>query len=72
MTVLDIICRMPENALVTVVDTNDQILIDCDLCDRINAFKDIDSEVRRIVNGVVIGIKAGEVWNDIILTAVME
>lgn len=67
MTVLDVIYRMPEGALVTVVDKNGDIIVDCDSRDRILAFKDIEREVEDIVNRLVFKIEIGTVHNDIIL-----
>jgi hypothetical protein len=68
MTVLDVVCRMPEDALVTVVDKNGDILVDVDSCGRILAFKDIEKEVEDIVNRLVFKIEIGTVYNDIILS----
>lgn len=67
MTVLDVICRMPENALVTVVDKNGDIIDGCDSCDRLLAFKNIEKEVNDIVNRLVWKMEVGTVYNDIIL-----
>ena len=69
MTLLDVICRMPSGSIVTVVDCKGEILIDCDTCDRISAFDDVDKEIHQLLrNSQVYKIEVGKVLTDLILS----
>lgn len=67
MKVKEILCRMSGDALVTIINHRDEIVIDCDTTDRISAFGDVDKEVHSILRSDVIKIKVGEVHHDLIL-----
>lgn len=69
MKVKDILCRMPPYSLVTVKDfKTEEVLIDCDTCDRICAFDEVDEDIHRIFHSDVIKIERGRVFDNLILS----
>jgi hypothetical protein len=73
MNVIEIVCRMQGAALVTIVDYNKDILIDCATADRILAFDDIDEDIHRIMRRCKVWqIEVGKEHGDIILHIVNE
>lgn len=69
MTAYDIISRMDDEDLVTIVDNKGNILIDCDRVDRITAFDDIDCELHFILHkSMVYNICVSRVNRELILS----
>ena len=70
MKVLDVVCRMPAETLVTIEDyRKEEILVDRATCDRICAFDETDEKIRKILhNGNVYKMEIGKVYGDLILS----
>lgn len=71
MTVKDILIRMDDDALVTVVECEkEDILIDCDTRERIICFAETDKEIWDLLKAKVVRILVGQIYNDVILRIV--
>ena len=72
MKLLDVISRLSEDTFVTVANEKGEILVDCDTCERIKAFDEVDEELHRILRkGNVYKIEIGKVYKDLILSVVV-
>ena len=73
MKAKDIVDRLPEHTLVTIVNEKGEILVDCDTCDRIQDFGEVDAELHRLLRfGSVYKIEVGQIYKDLILSVVVE
>lgn len=69
MTVKDVLCRMPNETLVTIENgKKGEILIDCDTCERIFAYDEIDKKIRKLMKANVIKLEVGKAFGDIIIS----
>ena len=73
MTAYDLISRMDDEELVTVVDNKGNVLIDCDRVDRISAFDDVDYELHTILHkSNVYHICKSNAGKDLVISVTLE
>ena len=73
MNAYDIISRMDDEELVTIVNNKGDILVDCDRVDRILAFGDVDYDLHTILRkSNVYHICNSSVGRDLILSVTLE
>ena len=72
MKLKDVIDILSEGTLVTIANEKGEILVNCDTCERIKAFDEVDEELHRILrDGNVYGIEIGKVYKGLILSVVV-